>query len=133
MGTTFSMARHLDMHYFRGAVSVSTRHVSRACRKTTAARRISVSTWIRSPLHQVVEKRRADEARSLQGSWFPSVMRRMVIMTQGKDGGEIPQCVTKLAAALHKVRCIESDDVYGALPCDLLHRNLPRCHSVKVA
>ncbi|CAM9537631.1 unnamed protein product [Scytosiphon promiscuus] len=52
---------------------------------------------------QVVDKRRADEARSLQGSWFPSVMRRMVIMTQGKEGGEIPQCVTKLAAALHKV------------------------------
>ncbi|CAM9546350.1 unnamed protein product, partial [Hapterophycus canaliculatus] len=51
----------------------------------------------------VVEKRRADEARSLQGSWFPSVMRRIVIMTKGKEGGEIPQCVTKLAAALHKV------------------------------
>lgn len=49
-------------------------------------------------------------------------------MTQGKDGGEIPQCVTKLAAALHKVRhcsvschtvCTARD---GAELCRTVHR-----------
>ncbi|CAN0439149.1 unnamed protein product [Ectocarpus sp. 12 AP-2014] len=52
---------------------------------------------------QVAVKQRADEATSLEGSWFPSVMRRMLIMVQGKEGGEVPRCMTKLAAALHKV------------------------------
>ena len=57
-----------------------------------------------STIRQVFEKRRADEARSLQGSWFPSVMERVVTMAKGKEDGKIPHCVTKLAAALHKVR-----------------------------
>lgn len=53
----------------------------------------------------MVAKKRADEARSLQlqGSWFTSVIRRMLIMASGKEGGEMPRCMTKLAAALHKV------------------------------
>ncbi len=50
----------------------------------------------------MVAQKRADEARSLQGSWFPSVIRRMLIMASGKEGGEMPRCMTKLAAALHK-------------------------------
>lgn len=30
-------------------------------------------------------------------------MRRMLIMVQGREGSEMPRCMTKLAAALHKV------------------------------
>eukprot|EP00903_Cladosiphon_okamuranus_P012140 g11389.t1 len=52
---------------------------------------------------QVAAKQRSDEARNLQGSWFPSVMRRMLIMVRGNEGGEMPTCMAKLAAALHKV------------------------------
>eukprot|EP00752_Nemacystus_decipiens_P008128 g7268.t1 len=52
---------------------------------------------------QVAANKRSEEAKSLQGSWFPSVMKRTLAMVQGKDGGEMPRCMTKLAAALHKV------------------------------
>lgn len=72
-----------------------------AHRKPPITNKARVAPW----LLQVAAKQRADEATSLEGSWFPSVMRRMLIMVQGKEEGEVPQCMTKLAAALHKVLC----------------------------
>ena len=69
---------------------------------------------------QVAANKRSEEARSLQGSWFPSVMRRMLIMVQGKDGGEMPRCMTKLAAALHKVTGMNVgrwDDAFTFFKC----------------
>lgn len=78
------------------------RYFSHRRRNSTTENSHNNVVWL-SRLLQVAAKRRSEEARSLQGSWFPSVMRRTLIMVQGKEGGEMPTCMTKLAAALHKV------------------------------
>lgn len=55
----------------------------------------------------MAEKRRADEANSIQGSWFPSMMKRVTPISVGEKGeSEMPKCMIRLAAGLHKVRAL---------------------------